>query len=108
MLDEGGGAIESTVLKHKITRIVIDSITSFSLLFDDEQSRRQAILGLFSMIRKWNSTSLLTVQYNPSNKKDRGLSYVEFEADTITFIPQSTTKISGEDIEWFENVFKGI
>jgi len=27
---------------------------------------------------------------------------VEFETDTITFIPQSTTKISGEDVEWFE------
>jgi len=27
---------------------------------------------------------------------------VEFEADTITFIPQATTKISGEDIELFE------
>lgn len=27
---------------------------------------------------------------------------VEFDADTITFIPQSTTKISGDDIELFE------
>ena len=27
---------------------------------------------------------------------------VEFDADTITFIPQSTTKISGEDVELFE------
>ena len=26
----------------------------------------------------------------------------EFDTDTITFIPQSTTKISGDDIEWFE------
>ena len=27
---------------------------------------------------------------------------IEFDADTITFIPQSTTKISGEDVELFE------
>lgn len=86
MLDEGGGAIESTVLKNKITRLVVDSITSFSLLFDDEQSKRKAILGIFDIIRKWNCTSLLTVQHSPSNKKDRGLSYVEFEADSITLL----------------------
>lgn len=86
MLDEGGGAIESTVFKNKVTRIVIDSITSFSLLFDDEQSRRQAILGLFDIIRKWDVTSLLTVQHSPTNEKDRGLSYIEFEADSITLL----------------------
>lgn len=27
---------------------------------------------------------------------------VEFISDTITFLPQSTTKISGDDVEWFE------
>jgi len=87
MLDEGGGAIESIVLKNKITRIVIDSISSFSLLFDGEQARRKAILGLFDIIRKWDVTTLLTVQHNPSSKKDHGgLSYVEFEADSIVLL----------------------
>jgi circadian clock protein KaiC len=86
MLDEGGGAIESTVLKNKVTRMVVDSITSFSLLFDDEQSRRQAILGFFDIIRKWDVTTLLTVQHSPTNQRDRGLSYVEFEADSITLL----------------------
>ncbi|MEK6917703.1 MAG: ATPase domain-containing protein [Nanoarchaeota archaeon] len=86
MLDEGGGAIESTVLKNKITRMVVDSITSFSLLFDDEQSRRQAILGFFDIIRKWDVTTLLTVQHSPTNQRDRGLSYVEFEADSVSVL----------------------
>jgi circadian clock protein KaiC len=86
MLDEGGGAIESTVLKNKVSRIVIDSITSFSLLFDDEQSKRQAILGLFDIIRNWDVTSLLTVQHTPTSKKDKGLSFVEFEADSIVLL----------------------
>lgn len=86
MLDEGGGAIESTVLKNNVSRIVIDSITSFSLLFDDEQSRRQAILGLFDIIRKWNVTTVLTVQHSPTGEKDKGLSYVEFEADSVILL----------------------
>jgi circadian clock protein KaiC len=86
MLDEGGGAIETTVLKYKVTRLVIDSITSFSLLFEDELAKRQAILGLFDIIRKWNCTTLLTVQHNPSDTDNRGISSAEFEADSITLL----------------------
>ena len=86
MLDEGGGAIETAVFKNKINRLVIDSITSFSLMFDDELSKRQSILGLFDIIRKWDCTTLLTVQHNPSDRKDHGVSASEFEADSITLL----------------------
>jgi len=86
MLDEGGGAIETIVLKYNIKRMVIDSITSFSLLFEDELSKRQATLGLFDIIRKWACTTLLTVQYNPSDKEDKGISSIEFEADSVTLL----------------------
>lgn len=86
MLDEGGGTIENMVLKHNIKRIVFDSLTSFSLMFDDELSKRQSILGLFDILRKWDCTTLLTVQHNPVNKEDRGMSPSEFEADSITLL----------------------
>jgi len=86
MLEEGGGAIESTVLKHDVARLVVDSVTSFTMLFDDEQAKRQAVLGLFDIVRKWNLTSLFNVQYNPSDKNDPNLSYLEFEADSITLL----------------------
>ncbi len=85
MLDEGGGPIETTVLKYKIKRLVIDSITSFSILFDEELSRKKSMLGLFDIIGKWNCTTLLTVQYDPS-KKSGGISPIEFEADSITLL----------------------
>ena len=93
MLDEGGGSIESAVIKNKITRMVVDSISSFSLLFDDEQSRRQSILGLFDIIRKWDCTTLLTVQHAPEEKKDKGLSYVDFEADSVVVLYYINTGI---------------
>lgn len=85
MLEEGGGTIESFVFKYKIKRIVIDSITSFSLLFDDELSKRQAALALFDIIRKWDCTSLLTLQQNPDTGKE-AVSSLEFEADSIIFL----------------------
>jgi len=86
MLDEGGGAIETVIIKNNIKRMVIDSITSFSLLFPDDLSKRQANLGLFDMIRKWNCTTLFTVQHDPSSGKGKGIPTVEFEVDSITLL----------------------
>lgn len=83
MLEEGGGAIESIVLKYNITRIVIDSITSFALLFEQELKRREAALNLFNIIRNWKCTSLLTLEdENPEGEGGIATS-IEFEADSI-------------------------
>lgn len=84
MLEEGGGAIESTILKKKISRIVIDSITSFALLFEDEFSKREAALALFGMIRDWDCTALLTLEENPLERDKATSRALEFEVDSIT------------------------
>ncbi len=86
MLEEGGGAIESIILKKKITRIIIDSITSFALLFENELSQRAAALSLFSMIRGWDCTSLLTLEEDPLEKEETTSRALEFEVDSIVLI----------------------
>jgi len=83
MLEEGGGAIESIILKKKITRIVIDSITSFALLFQDEPERRSAALSLFGMIRAWNATALLTLEEDPSEDGAISSGAMKFESDSL-------------------------
>lgn len=85
MLEEGGGTIESIILKKKISRMVIDSITSFELLFEGELAKREAALELFGMIRDWNCTSLLTLD---ENVEGGGFTSgtMEFEADSITIL----------------------
>jgi|SRR3989344_128971 len=89
MLEEGGGSIESIIIGKKISRLVIDSITSFALLFEDELSKREAALNLFNMIRKWNCTSLLTLEFNPLEESlsDKAQTKaLEFESDSIIII----------------------
>jgi circadian clock protein KaiC len=86
MLDEGGGAIENIVIKSKIKRIVLDSVTAFALLFEDELKRREQALALFDIIRKWGCTSLLTLQENPLERKGGPSSSLEFEADGIILV----------------------
>ena len=86
MLEEGGGTIEALVLSKKITRIVIDSLTSFALLFEDELEKREAALALFDMIRKWSCTSLLTLEEEPEEKEKTASKPLEFESDSIILL----------------------
>ncbi len=83
MLEEGGGEIETIVVKNKISRLVIDSVTSFALLFEKELEKRESALKLFSMIRNWQCTSLLTLQESPFDRVGGGSASLEFEADSI-------------------------
>ena len=86
MLEEGGGLIENLVLREKISRIVIDSITSFMLLFKEEIEKRESILLLFSLLRKWNVTSILTYVGNPVKKSGSTPNILEFESDSIILL----------------------
>ena len=89
MLEEGGGSIETIIISKKITRLVIDSITSFALLFEGESAKREAALSLFNMIRKWNCTSLLTLEIDlleESLSDNTQTKALEFESDSIIVI----------------------
>ncbi len=85
MLEQGGGSIETIILTKKISRLVIDSITSFALLFQEEHSKREAALSLFNMISTWNCTSILTLEEEPTAKKGSSKP-LEFEADSIILL----------------------
>ena len=80
IITEGGGEIENMVEKMKAKRIVIDSMTSFSLLYKDELARKEAALFLFGLINRWNCTALLTAQSQEENKM---FSELEFEVDGL-------------------------
>ena len=85
MLEEGGGSIETLVVKNKISRIVIDSITSFELLFEKELDKREAALSLFKMISSWGCTTLLTYESDPL-KESIDHKAMEFHSDSIILI----------------------
>ncbi len=85
MLEEGGGIIENIVLRKKIQRVVIDSITSFELLFDSDIEKREASISLFNLLGRWNCTSLLTYEGNPF-KANTSSGSVSFESDSIVLL----------------------
>ena len=92
VIEEGGGIIEQIVEKNKIKRIAIDSITSFTLLYQDPLTKKEASLALFELINNWNCTALLTAQ-NISADQDEISAALEFEVDSIIILYH--TKVKG-------------
>ncbi|MEM2089656.1 MAG: ATPase domain-containing protein [Candidatus Pacearchaeota archaeon] len=88
MLEEGGGALESLMYKKNIARLVIDSITSFTLLFESEIAKREAALALFDMTRRWKTTVLLTLEKELTLQDliSGSASAIEFEADSVILL----------------------
>ncbi len=86
MLEEGGGEIESRVLRGKINRVAIDSITAFIMLYSNDVERREASLALFKLLRGWDCTSLLTYERDPLVDKRSSSRVLEFESDAIILL----------------------
>ena len=85
VLVTGGGTIRDLIDKTRAKRIVIDSLSAFVLLFDDELEKRKAASSFFEAIRRWDCTALVTVESDPETEGASGLP-LEFEADAIIIL----------------------
>ena len=82
---EGGGTLDVLVSQMNAKRIVVDSISSFSMLFTNSISKRESSLALFDLFTKWGCTSVLTSQATKVNA-DEIEAELEFEVDSITVL----------------------
>ncbi|MBI5391530.1 hypothetical protein HZB00_00855 [Candidatus Woesearchaeota archaeon] len=85
VLIEGGGTIEAVIAKTKAKRLVIDSITSFALLYQEELSKKEASLALFDLITDWGCTAVLTSE-DDDHKGSFIAAALEFEVDSIILL----------------------
>ena len=85
VLVEGGGTIDAIVTQMQAKRLVIDSITSFALLFQDQLSQKESSLALFELINTWGCTALLTSQATQISPDDL-TAQLEFEVDSIILL----------------------
>lgn len=82
-----GGAIEGLIRAHKVDRVVLDSITSFAVMHETEVARRAAIIRLFEMLRRWNTTALLTSEAFIADEREvRARFGIEYLADSLISI----------------------
>ena len=78
ILEEGGGQIRDALNEMGAKRIVIDSITAYALLFNDEYKRREKVLEFFNLLSKWGITSIIVAEDSPES--------LEKEEGSIVFI----------------------
>ncbi|MBW2971184.1 hypothetical protein KY320_03420, partial [Candidatus Woesearchaeota archaeon] len=64
---------------------MIDSVTSFTLLYSDMLEKKQAALSLFDLISKWGITAVLTAE-DVSPSEGTIVASLEFEVDGIILL----------------------
>lgn len=80
VLESGGGIITDVVQSINARRVVFDSLTAFTFLFQNEFKQRTGLLSLFALIRKWGCTALLIAEEEPDIKSHKS-NIMEFESD---------------------------
>ncbi|RMF54365.1 hypothetical protein D6745_05605 [Candidatus Woesearchaeota archaeon] len=85
VLSVGGGTIRDTIESIGAKRIVIDSLTAFTLLHENELTKRKELLKLFESIYKWNVTALLTAEHEPDPDRHES-NVLEFEVDGVILL----------------------
>ncbi len=84
-LDSGGGIVRDLIETLKIKRMVVDSLTAFSLLFLTELEKTKGILKLFDSIHDWGVTSLMTSEQEP-NPTSHKSTVIEFQVDGVVLL----------------------
>jgi len=85
LIEEGGGTIRDTIDSINAKRIVLDSLTSYSLLFESPYRTRESILELFDLLHELKCTSLLTADVR-AGFEELESSGVEFLADGVILL----------------------
>ncbi len=74
-VEKGVLGIEDKIIDQNISRIVLDSISAFTLLYETEAKQRIAVQRLFDRLRKWNLTTII-VSESEQDYRNFGLPYL--------------------------------
>ncbi|VVB98946.1 Circadian clock protein kinase KaiC [uncultured archaeon] len=85
ILDEGGGTIREAIEALGAKRLVIDSITAYSMFFKSSYEASESLLQLFDLLRGWKCTTLLVSEEIVGLEMRKG-DRSEFLADGIIYL----------------------
>jgi len=85
VLESGGGIVQDTIESIHAKRLVIDSLTAFTLLHENNIERQYAVLRLFDNARKWGVTALMTSQQE-QDPQSHPTTALEFETDAVVLL----------------------
>lgn len=81
----GGGTVRDAIESVGARRVVLDSLTAFTLLHEDELETRKAVLDLFETMKRWKVTALMTSESEPDPDRHKS-TIMEFEVDGVVLL----------------------
>jgi len=81
----GGKEIEKLAKDINAKRIVIDSLSAYSVLFDTEAKQREMLVALFEMMANWEATCVVIAEEDQFLDRPRS-SVMGFMADAIIYL----------------------
>ena len=84
-LESGGGIVRDIIETLGVKRMVVDSLTAFTLLFPTELEKTKGILKLFDSIHDWGVTSLMTSEQEPNPHLHKS-TVIEFQVDGVVLL----------------------
>gem|GEM_PF-843747 len=90
LIDEGGGFIWDAISSIGAKRLVVDSLSSYSMLFESPYTAREAEIEFFELLRKWGCTTVLS----GAAEKNRISVGVDYLADSIAMMHNPRRKNS--------------
>jgi len=85
VLEAGGGTVRDTIESMGARRLVLDSLTAFTLLHESEMDQRREAFELFEAIRKWQCTSLVISEQEPDPERHHS-DIMEFQVDGVILL----------------------
>jgi len=85
LIAEGGGTLDSLVSQLKAQRIVVDSISSYGLIFSSEITKHESSLAFFDLLQRWDCTAVMTSNQVEGTGDTLTVSS-DFEADSVTML----------------------
>ncbi len=85
VVEAGGGAVRDIIESLNAKRVVIDSLTAFTLLHETELEKRKAVLRLVDAMRNWGCTAMVTSEQEPDPDRHQS-TVMEFEVDGVILL----------------------
>ena len=85
VLQAGGGTVRDTIDSIGAKRLVVDSLTAYTLLHENDLQKRKAVFKLFDAAAKWGVTALMTTEQEADPDKHQS-TVIEFEVGTVILL----------------------
>lgn len=85
IVKEKSKEIETSIKEVEAKRIVIDSLSAYTALFESEAEKRKMLVALFDMIKEWDCTTVVVAEED-QHPDEHHSSVMGFMADAIILL----------------------